>query len=156
MVAYGLSLLPLIRQLKDEFPDIFQPWYADDAGGRGNFRRIRAYFIRLVELDPEYGYFPEPSKSILAVREHSKAAAEAYFEDLSFTIVTGARYLGGFVGKAVDQTVWVEQKAQQWSHAVGVLAYVAKKSSASSLHRLAKMATGRVAIPTEGNRGHRR
>jgi hypothetical protein len=27
MVAYGLSLLPLIQQLKDEFPNILQPWY---------------------------------------------------------------------------------------------------------------------------------
>jgi hypothetical protein len=42
-----------------------------------------------MELGPEYGYFLEPSKSILAVREHSKEAAEAYFEDLGFTIVTG-------------------------------------------------------------------
>jgi hypothetical protein len=40
MVAYGLSLFPFIRQLKDEFPDVFQPWYADDAGGGGKFQQI--------------------------------------------------------------------------------------------------------------------
>jgi hypothetical protein len=40
MVAYGLSLLPLIRQLRDEFPEVFQSWYADDAGGGGKFRLI--------------------------------------------------------------------------------------------------------------------
>jgi hypothetical protein len=108
-----LLLLPLIRQLKDEFPDVFQPWYADDAGGGGKFQRIRQYFLRLVELGPEYGYFPEPSNSILAVREHSKAAAEVYFADLGFTIRTGARYLGGFVGETVDQTFWVEGQAKK-------------------------------------------
>jgi hypothetical protein len=37
MVAYGLSLLPLTCQLKDEFPDVFQPWYADDVRGEGSF-----------------------------------------------------------------------------------------------------------------------
>jgi hypothetical protein len=40
MVAYGLSLLPLIYQLKDEFPEVFQSWYADDTGGGGNFQKI--------------------------------------------------------------------------------------------------------------------
>jgi hypothetical protein len=89
MVACGLSLLPLIRQLKDKFPEVFQPWYADDAGGGGDFQKIRGYFERLVELGPKYGYFPEPSKSILVVQAHNKKAAKAYFEDLGFTIVTG-------------------------------------------------------------------
>jgi hypothetical protein len=72
MFAYGVSLLLLIQQLKDEIPDVFQPWYADDAGGGGNFWNIRKYFEQLVELGPEYGYFPEPSKSILVVKEHNK------------------------------------------------------------------------------------
>jgi hypothetical protein len=31
-VAYGLAILPLIHYLKDEVPDIHQPWYADNAG----------------------------------------------------------------------------------------------------------------------------
>jgi hypothetical protein len=31
MVAYGLAILPLIRYLQDEVPDVSQPWYADDA-----------------------------------------------------------------------------------------------------------------------------
>jgi hypothetical protein len=110
----GLSLLPLIRQqLKDEFPEVFQPWYMDDAGGGGKFWKIQDYFNRLVELGPKYGYFPEPSKSILAVQKHSKEAAKAYFEDLGFTIIIGARYLGGFVGKQIDQTVWVKKQAKK-------------------------------------------
>jgi hypothetical protein len=73
-----------------------------------------------------YWYFPEPSKSILAVREHRKAAAQVYFADLGFTIMTVARCLGGFVGKMVDKTIWVEEQAKKWSTAVGNLAYVAE------------------------------
>jgi hypothetical protein len=71
MVVYGLTLLPLIQQLKDEFPDVFQLRHINDAGGGGKFQRIQEYFLWLVKLGPEYGYFPEPSKSILAVREHA-------------------------------------------------------------------------------------
>ncbi len=37
MVAYGIMLLPLIRSLKEEIPDVDQPWYANDAGAGGTF-----------------------------------------------------------------------------------------------------------------------
>ena len=35
MVAYGIGILPLIKNLKAEFTDVTQPWYADDAGALG-------------------------------------------------------------------------------------------------------------------------
>jgi hypothetical protein len=63
MFAYGIGILPLIRQLKVEFPAVEQPWYADDAGAGGNFAEIRRYFRKLEEIGPNFGYFPEPSKS---------------------------------------------------------------------------------------------
>jgi hypothetical protein len=67
MVAYGILLLPLIRTLKAEIPEVGQPWYADDAGAGGAFKGIRQYFEKLQEKGPRRGYFPEPSKSILIV-----------------------------------------------------------------------------------------
>ena len=62
MFAYGLGLLPLIRQLKVEFPEVEQPWYADNAGADGSFFEIRRHFKRLEEIGPNYDYFPQPSK----------------------------------------------------------------------------------------------
>jgi hypothetical protein len=48
MVAYGIGVLPLIRsQLKHEFLEVKQPWYADDAGAAGNFDFIRRHFTKL-------------------------------------------------------------------------------------------------------------
>ena len=35
--AYGIGIHPLIKQLKLEFTDITQTWYADDAGALGMF-----------------------------------------------------------------------------------------------------------------------
>ena len=32
MFAYGIDILPLIKNMISEFPDVTQPWYADDAG----------------------------------------------------------------------------------------------------------------------------
>eukprot|EP00978_Attheya_sp_CCMP212_P020015 scaffold56827_cov52-Attheya_sp.AAC.2 len=109
MVGYGLMMLPLIKQLKREHPNVSQPWYADDARAGGKFTAIRNMFERLQELGPARGYFPEPSKSILV-------------------ITTGNRYLGGFVGEAAPQEEeWVRGKTDAWATAVTTLAKVCKR-----------------------------
>ena len=33
MIAYGIGVLPLIRDLRRAHPHFMQPWYADDGGG---------------------------------------------------------------------------------------------------------------------------
>jgi hypothetical protein len=48
-------MLSLTRQLKAEFTEVEQPWYADDAMAAA-FARICAMFERLLELGPGYGY----------------------------------------------------------------------------------------------------
>ena len=68
MIAYGIGILPLIKNLKWEIPDVTHPWYADDAGAVGTFARIETYFYLLAHQGPEWGYHSEPTKSILIVR----------------------------------------------------------------------------------------
>jgi hypothetical protein len=58
MFAYGIGILPLIRQLKKEFPEVKQPWYADDALAGAKFVRIHRQYDRLCEIGPVYGYHP--------------------------------------------------------------------------------------------------
>jgi hypothetical protein len=99
MVAYGIRLLLIIRQLTAEFLAVKQPWYADDARAGGSFDGIRAYFHWLQEIGPKPGYYPEPDKCILVVREHNHKTAKAAFLDLSFKVRTGNCYLGGFIGE---------------------------------------------------------
>eukprot|EP00978_Attheya_sp_CCMP212_P005533 scaffold12431_cov57-Attheya_sp.AAC.8 len=124
MMAYGLIMLPFIKQLKREHPNVSQPWYADDAGAGGKFTAIRKQFERLQELGPARGYFPELSKSILVVREANLAAAQVAFKDLGFKITTGSRYLGGFIGEAAPQEEWVRGKTDAWATAVTTIAKV--------------------------------
>jgi hypothetical protein len=88
MFAYSVGVLSLIRQLKAEFPEVEQPWYADNASAGGKFSEIRRFFSRLVEIGPNFGYHPEPSKSILVVPQHSLEAAQASFADMNFKITT--------------------------------------------------------------------
>ena len=42
--------------------------------------------------------------------EHNKEKAEACFEIFGFKVVTGSRYLGGFIGDKAEQREWVEEK----------------------------------------------
>jgi hypothetical protein len=125
MFGYGIGILPLIRRLKIEFPAVKQPWYADDAGAGGSFTDLRQFFLRLQEIGPAYGYFPEPSKSILIVRAHNRTRAKSTFDNLGFKVQTGSRYLGGYIGSKADQELWVQEKVTFWTSAVTDLAFAA-------------------------------
>ena len=60
MVAYGIGVLPLIKQLKAEYPDITYPCYADDTGSLGTFVNAELYFNLLKRFGPGRGYYPKP------------------------------------------------------------------------------------------------
>jgi hypothetical protein len=38
----------------------FLPWHANDAGAGGKFSKIRHPFLKLQEIGPRFGCFPEP------------------------------------------------------------------------------------------------
>ena len=63
MVLYGSGLLPLANILRIKFPDLLQPWYADDAAVQGTPAKVAAYFALSVNLGPMFGCLPEPKKS---------------------------------------------------------------------------------------------
>ena len=94
MILYGILLLPLIWQLRKEFGDIFQPWYADDGAAMARIPRLLVFFDRLVELDPPYGYFPEKLKSILIVNLGRNTRALKLTASHPFHFTNGSRYLG--------------------------------------------------------------
>jgi hypothetical protein len=114
MVAFGLAVMPLIRQLKREVHQVHQAWYANDAAAAAEFVSIKIFMERLIELGPAYGYYPEASKSILVISEANKAAAEAY-----------CRYLGGFIGSDQDLHAWLKDKVSTWELAIGELSMAA-------------------------------
>ncbi len=128
MFCYGIGILPLIRQLKSEFPKVFQLWYADDGGTGGNFQSIKALFQRLQEKGPEYGYYPEPTKSILVVSPENAEQAKFEFGDMGFKVVTGNRYLGSFLGDSSKRDEWIMKKIDQWILGIQKLAVAARSN----------------------------
>ena len=67
MIVCGIRILPLIKNLKREIPDVTHPWYADDAGALGAFARLKTYFDSLTRQGPGQEYHPKLNKSVLIV-----------------------------------------------------------------------------------------
>jgi hypothetical protein len=138
MFGYGVGTLPLARQLKAEVKGLHQPWYADDAGAQGKFEAIGQLYDRLEEIGPYSGYFPESSKSILIVGKHNLERAKEYFKDYDFTITTGNRYLGGFIGEETARDEWIQNEIEEWVFGVDELASAAVKFPQASYAALQK------------------
>ena len=90
MIAYGIGVLPLIRVLRSDHPQVSQPWYADYAGAGGKFGDILAHFRDLQLKGPAQRYFPEPTKSILVVSEQNVPRAKEYFRGMGVQVITGS------------------------------------------------------------------
>ena len=67
--------------------------------GSGHFlHRKLAHFRELQLRGPAWGYYPEPTKSILVVAERNVPRAKECFRVMVIQVVMGSPYLGGFVG----------------------------------------------------------
>ena len=53
------------------------------------------------------------------MQEHNdKEKAQDCFMAFGFKVVTGGRYLGGFIGDQAEQREWVAQKASTWAEGI--------------------------------------
>ena len=95
MIAYGIGVLPLIRELRNAHPRVTHPWCADDAGAGGTVQKILERFRDLQARGQSQGYYQEPTKSILVVASGNVARAEEHFQGLGIRVVAGHSYLGG-------------------------------------------------------------
>ena len=69
MVAYGLSLLPLIREIEEKLDKGIQVWYADDSGLLGSFNELTKLYKFIEDKGPKWGYYPESRKSTLITKD---------------------------------------------------------------------------------------
>ncbi|KAL7523721.1 hypothetical protein ACHAWF_002319 [Thalassiosira exigua] len=80
MALYGVALCPLAEHLRAEFPDVLQPWYADDAAMMASADKVARTMKELIRVGPMFGYHPEPDKSWAICPLGSEAKAKAAFE----------------------------------------------------------------------------
>ena len=61
---YGITLAPLIDELRAADPGLLSPFYADDAGFEGSARFSAQLLKLLMKRETDRGYFPKPAKSL--------------------------------------------------------------------------------------------
>ena len=138
MIAYGIGVLPLIRELRGSHPRGTQPWYADDASAGGKFTHILAHLRDLQARGPPRGSFPEPTKIILVVDPQNLGREEDFLRGVGLKVVTGSRYHGRFIGESEAEKSCLAGKVAGWADSVDALAGVSHKHPQSSYSGLQK------------------
>ena len=98
MIAYGIVLFLLIKRLKSDYPDVTQPWYADDAGALVTFDSLELYFNSLKQNSPARGYYANPTKIILIVHTENIEAGKLFGDHHGFNVCTGAHDIIYYIG----------------------------------------------------------
>ena len=139
MAFYAIGVLPLIMQLKD-LEKWVQVWYANDASSYGKLTLLRDWFGNLLAKGPTFGYFPEPSKSVLVVAECDIHKANRLFDDLGIKIhvCTSHHLLGRHVGSSIGRRKYVQGKVDSWAQYVTRLADIARKQPQDAYAALTK------------------
>ena len=86
MVAYGIIITLLTKQLKSAYPDVTRPWYAVDTVSIGMYDNIELYFNFLKQ-------YPGPPKSVLIVNPDNIETGNLFGLRHRFKVCTGIFYI---------------------------------------------------------------
>ena len=95
MAIYALATLPLINLAKLSAGNATRCWFADDAGAGGKLQDLFNWWCVLAEKGPLYGYFVNPTKTWLVVKDCRFVSATALFQNSGIQIRTEGRPLLG-------------------------------------------------------------
>lgn len=137
MPLYALATLPIINKLKKE-QNTLQAWYADDSSAQGNFKSLRKWWEQICNIGPQYGYLPQPKKTILIVSETDKNKAQQIFKGTNITINTGSRFLGSYIGKGKED--FIRNEVKQFITVIDKLTHICKDSPQAAYTALTKAA----------------
>ena len=128
MPAYGIGIMPFLSKIKpNDLAAVKHVAYADDIGGGSKLAEIRAWWNKIVEEGPKFGYFPKASKSWLVVKQEKEEEAKIIFGDTGVNITTeGRKYLGGYVGTKEGSENYVKELCDDWVSQLETLAEIAR------------------------------
>ena len=124
MAMYAIVITPLIHRLEDRVNK--QVWFADDATAGGNLDRLKTWWDRISEIGPDYGYYPNSSKTWLIVKDSNLEEAKTLFQGTGVSITAeGKRHLGAAIGTNSFVESYVKRKVSVWVHEVEHLSSIA-------------------------------
>ena len=79
-----------------------------------------------MEIGPSYGYFPQPEKSWLIVKDQRLSDARETFAGTEIKItVKSERHLGAVIGTDENKTNYINEKITRWLQEINLLAEIA-------------------------------
>ena len=124
MAMYAIAITPLINHLEDE--SVKQIWYADDATACGKISNLRTWWDQITNKGPDYGYFPNATKTWLVVKEEKLEEAQNTFQGTNVAITSeGRKLLGAALGTPSFIDIYVQQKVTEWTQEVEQLSNIA-------------------------------
>ena len=120
---YSLGVIPLIRKLNHL---AHQLWFADDAAAGGNLSSLLAWWEKLNDIGPAFGYYPNAEKSWLVVKDEHVKVAEELFSPHKVNLTTAARkHLGAAIGGTEFIDLFFQKKVHTWSLQLQTLSDIA-------------------------------
>ena len=83
------------------------------------------WFKSLCDLEPKYGYYPEPQKTVLIIDSTIMDEAKVLYH-LGLSVVRGHHFLGGFIGDNDSTSQFVESKIKEWTASIITLSKAAQ------------------------------
>ena len=126
MAMYAVASTPLIHHLEDK--EVKQVWFADDATAGGSLAHLRgrAWWDCIIEPGPDYGYYPNASKTWLIVKEDKVREATAHFQGTGVSVnVEGKRHLRAAIGTPSFVESYVQKKIDAWTQELDHLSSIA-------------------------------
>ena len=133
-----IGVLFLIMEILGSHTRVTNLWYADGARVGRKLPHILAHLRDLQARGPPRGYFLNPTKSILFVALCNVAWTEELFIGVGIKVVTGSRYLWGFIGEGEAEKSCLVGKVVGWSKFVETIAGVSRKNPRSAYAGLQK------------------
>ncbi len=101
-------------------------WFADDATAGGSLKNFKAWWDKISELGPGFGYHPNAVKTWLVTKESHLERATELFNGTGISITAeGRRHLGAAIGTQNFTESYVKQKVTEWVTMVERLADIA-------------------------------
>ena len=124
MAMYAIATIPMIQKIAND--GVQQILYADDAAVGGKLGSIRKWWDDIQACGPKYGYFPNPTKIRLVVKEHLLSEATNLFHDTGISVTDSCtRYLRAAIGMPTPVKSFVDEKVESWVDEICLLSKIA-------------------------------
>ena len=127
MPVYAILILPVLMLIvpiedidgkafgEDKPAGLKREGFADDLQAAGSIELLKFLWDQIIQVGPLFGYYPNPSKTWLIVKEEYLIRAEETFGTSGVKITSkGKRHLGAAIGSDDLKNEYVQQKVAEW------------------------------------------